>query len=331
MTNKHVAKTGARTGQWVKCSAKEGGCRNKSRHVTDTTLAAVRIMKNKDSNSYVPLNTLTEKDVEEFDKVSDAEKTELLDAVAAERKASELRSVERDAEARRVRKIHEASKRGTGPNRASVNPYAPNRPGRPYPSNRPSKFGTPPAVPGSRLASGKPYPSNQPSKFNAPGRPAASAVKRPYSPERREAYNQSINAALKVMALPPETPLEEVAAEMSKMQAVFDQHDVMPKGMTKQIAEARGGFMSGGIAGNNTYTITANMLATLKMDVDKYEPIGSTHARTKAQAEQRAAEKEAQKAAESAENQKPNSKPDKKKGLFSKARDFVGTFKVTEI
>jgi len=298
MTNKHVAKSGAKVGQWVKCTAEEGGCRNKSRHVSDTTLAAVRIMKNKGNDKYVPLNTLTAKDVDEYDNVPDSEKEELLNAVNDERKAAELRATKRQAEARRVRKIHEASRKGTGPH--------------------------------LRVA------STQPAKKSTP---AASAAKPPYSPERREGYRKSIQAAIHVMTLPAETPLEELASELNKMKDVFSKHNVMPESMTDNIIEARAGFRNGGLVGNLKYVATSSMLVGLRNDVNKYQPIGTTGAEANTRVAKKREEEKAQQAKPAKKKKQRTVEPaeDKqtvpaaKKGLLSKARDFAGTFKITEI
>lgn len=63
---KHVAKSGAKMGQWVACPA-EKSCRNGGQHVTDKVLSTVVLWKSESAGRRVPMKDISLQDVQNFD------------------------------------------------------------------------------------------------------------------------------------------------------------------------------------------------------------------------------------------------------------------------
>ena len=72
MTNKHIAGSGAKAGQWVACGAKV--CTLGGTHVTTKFLSTVQTWKSDVNASRVNLKDITEQDVKDFNKLTDEEK-----------------------------------------------------------------------------------------------------------------------------------------------------------------------------------------------------------------------------------------------------------------
>jgi hypothetical protein len=62
----HIAKTGAKEGQWVKCPAKQG-CRNGGKHVEAITVTLTQDWKNDDAAQKTKKKDITLKDVQDFE------------------------------------------------------------------------------------------------------------------------------------------------------------------------------------------------------------------------------------------------------------------------
>lgn len=106
--NKHIARSGAKQGQWVACSTTPDKCNNGDAPVTNSTLNAIRLYKNVYSDKKVPLSSLREADYDDFNSLPKKQQQEFIDQYEKEEAARQkrLNSPEYKAEAadKKVRK-----------------------------------------------------------------------------------------------------------------------------------------------------------------------------------------------------------------------------------
>jgi hypothetical protein len=89
--NKHIARSGAKQGQWVACSTTPDKCNNGDAPVTNSTLNAIRLYKNVYSDKKVPLSSLREADYDEFNTLPKKQQQEFIDQYEKEEAARQKR------------------------------------------------------------------------------------------------------------------------------------------------------------------------------------------------------------------------------------------------
>lgn len=130
---KHVAREGARAGQWVDCNAKVQ-CRNGGKHISYQTLETVRLWVQKQGNgAYFPSKNVRMEHVEQFIKLSTEEQLQALteyneyraqvraNYLAREDKAQEKRLAQRQARLSNM-SANPAPSRIANPNPRTRNP-----------------------------------------------------------------------------------------------------------------------------------------------------------------------------------------------------------------
>ena len=89
--NKHIARSGAKQGQWVACSTTPERCNNGDAPVTNSTLNAIRLYKNVYSDKKVPLSSLREVDYNDFNSLPKTQQQEFIDQFEKEEAARQKR------------------------------------------------------------------------------------------------------------------------------------------------------------------------------------------------------------------------------------------------